>query len=738
MGPPAPEPALPSRLPATEAPLQAAGESRLRPTEPPAPEAPGGARRPGLRPGAPGRPYELVRSITDVGEAQALRDRFILEGRALHSPPNRQTYRDEWNLVLGRAGDPPPAFITSNGELHIDLDRVGWAPEGIYAAAWALRPPAARGAARGATRPAGAPPPAGAGTTGRIPTGEAPTVPVPESHAPTLPAPGRLPPTEPPPTPGLPPTLPPPGRTFPGMGPPAPALAHRRSVPDNGIIRGERVARALRDRAIMQGEQPEFYFDHEFMQAEWNALYGRTGDVPPAFITDDGVLHIDYKRLGDPPREVMEAWVRGPAGGRAGAQPPTGGPPTPGLPPTLPPPGGTLPGMGPGPTLPPPGTTLRGLGPAAPRPGALEYRYTLARRITDVREAQALRDRFVLEGLPFREIPNPEIMREEWNLVLGQAGDPPPAFITSTGEIQIDTNRVGWVPEAVLHAASVLHPPPGGGGRGGGGAPPPGGAGTTGRIPTGEAPTAPVPESHAPTLPAGGSTTVREPIGEAPTLPAVRPPGVMSGEFRPLSVSQLNELFFRCFKRHLRLTEADVVVITDSDRWRQEWVASRGRLEEADAVPAFADISGRIFVNGAQPELFLLRFHEAIHRHAVVTGGGRFQRRYGAFLEEGLTEWLTRLHLGPQATRTGYDRNVRFLEWIMERGVSPEVLERAYLDGDLDTLRAALLSAFGGDLSVVLRFESALREVGRLGTNAAALKDATYIVRTGKEPEESV
>jgi hypothetical protein len=212
----------------------------------------------------------------------------------------------------------------------------------------------------------------------------------------------------------------------------------------------------------------------------------------------------------------------------------------------------------------------------------------------------------------------------------------------------------------------------------------------------------------------------------------------MPGEFRPLTVNQLNELFSRCFKRHLGLTEAHVVVITDVGTWRQEWVASRGRLEEADAIPAFVDVSGRIFVNGSKPEAFLLRFHEAIHHHARVAGGDRFKRRYGDFLEEGLTEWLTRLHLGPQAVRTNYDRNVRFLEWIMGRGVDPEVLERAYLDGDVDAMRAALRSAFGDDRSVVLRFESALREIGREGTNTTSLKEATYIVKTGKVPEEYV
>lgn len=70
--------------------------------------------------------------------------------------------------------------------------------------------------------------------------------------------------------------------------------------------------------------------------------------------------------------------------------------------------------------------------------------------------------------------------------------------------------------------------------------------------------------------------------------------------------------------------------------------------------------------------------------------------------------------------------------------VHPKVLERAYLDGDVDALRAAFRSAFRDDLSVVLRLESALREIGREGTNTTALKEATYIVKMGKEPEEYI
>jgi hypothetical protein len=121
-----------------------------------------------------------------------------------------------------------------------------------------------------------------------------------------------------------------------------------------------------------------------------------------------------------------------------------------------------------------------------------------------------------------------------------------------------------------------------------------------------------------------------------------------------------------------------------------------------------------------------LLFHESIQNFSMNTGAREpFLQQFGDFMEEGITEGLTRRHLGPQAARSSYDRHVRFIQVMEERlGVSTTTIERAYLDGHLNWLQAAIRAGFGGDSDLAAGFIMSLRNLNAPNVDAAALRDA--------------
>ena len=146
--------------------------------------------------------------------------------------------------------------------------------------------------------------------------------------------------------------------------------------------------------------------------------------------------------------------------------------------------------------------------------------------------------------------------------------------------------------------------------------------------------------------------------------------------------------------------------------------------------PAFTDqTSGRVWVLLGQDDS-LLMFHESIHQLSIRTGARpRFIARFGDFLEEGITEGLTRRHLGPQAVRNSYDRHVRFIEMMESRmGVPMQTIERAYIDGELGPLEAAIRAGLNGDRDLAASFMMSLRNIGYEVGDTVALRDALHIM----------
>jgi transposase len=106
----------------------------------------------------------------------------------------------------------------------------------------------------------------------------------------------------------------------------------------------------------------------------------------------------------------------------------------------------------------------------------------------------------------------------------------------------------------------------------------------------------------------------------------------------------------------------------------------------------------------------LTSIHEAIHLVANdINPLGR--QLLGDFLDEGITEAITRARLGPLAGRHGYDAHVTFVR-LLQAKVGRDVVENAVLHGAYRPLRDAVRRALGGSEARTHEFFSLLRRIG--------------------------
>ncbi len=200
---------------------------------------------------------------------------------------------------------------------------------------------------------------------------------------------------------------------------------------------------------------------------------------------------------------------------------------------------------------------------------------------------------------------------------------------------------------------------------------------------------------------------------------------VLRGEARPMSAREIQEFWLRAFRREPIVSPENVEYVSDQLTFEFAY-RNAGGVEELPI--AFVDPeSGRIWIN-TQAEDFLTLFHETIHQYAISTGGrNRFVRRCGTFMEEGITEWITRRHLGPHPHAHPYDPHVRLIDnMILKGGVTPDAILTAYMDGDLTPMRAQLERRFNGDRLLVDRFLDEVRD--------GNIEVAEWILETGREP----
>jgi hypothetical protein len=240
-----------------------------------------------------------------------------------------------------------------------------------------------------------------------------------------------------------------------------------------------------------------------------------------------------------------------------------------------------------------------------------------------------------------------------------------------------------------------------------------------------------------------GTTTVRTAgdagasgAGKAGAKPPAHPPPatpVGRGGGQPMSIKETRELFEKSVKRGTALSEENVELSVDAATHQQAWRNAGGT---GAAPAAFVDpTSHRIWVRVNDQDTLTL-FHEAIHQRSMAAGARNpFLDRYGTFMEEGITERLTRMHLGPDALSHPYDINVHFLEQMERRmGVTQQALSRAYLDGDRAPLEAAIRAALNNDHMLAASFVQRLRSIGADVADRTALSDALYMMVMKRPP----
>ena len=124
--------------------------------------------------------------------------------------------------------------------------------------------------------------------------------------------------------------------------------------------------------------------------------------------------------------------------------------------------------------------------------------------------------------------------------------------------------------------------------------------------------------------------------------------------------------------------------------------------------------------------------HEAIHKVAGETSP-LAKQLLGQYLNEGITEEITRSRLGPRAGTHGYDRNVAIVEILQDRlGVS--VVENAILHGDYRGFREAVRGRLGGSEAETLEFMRLMQSVGPTSHDSPALKTALDMLDGRAEP----
>ena len=169
----------------------------------------------------------------------------------------------------------------------------------------------------------------------------------------------------------------------------------------------------------------------------------------------------------------------------------------------------------------------------------------------------------------------------------------------------------------------------------------------------------------------------------------------------------------------------------DPADFAREWYATGGR----PPVPAGFTHKGQIWIQRGW-DMTRVLFHEAVHQLARTHGaGGPFRERFGTFMEEGITDRLTRTHLGEWGGRHPYDEHVAFQK-AMETtlGVTEDQIAAAYLDGDLDDLAAAIKRGFNGDETLTAWFIDALSKVDRGVGNRATLGEVRRMMYTERLP----
>jgi hypothetical protein len=190
---------------------------------------------------------------------------------------------------------------------------------------------------------------------------------------------------------------------------------------------------------------------------------------------------------------------------------------------------------------------------------------------------------------------------------------------------------------------------------------------------------------------AGGPPAKAPATAQQPSVSAA--PSLAGGGSVPAALTashgQMLEIFIRMFKRPGPPLEAYKVYPTVAE-YEAAWRRLPSYDPRARIPPGYTSFPDRI-IHLPPNANTLTVFHEALHWASNNAG---FRQRMGAFVDEGMTEWLSQRAFGPQAYRINYGQNVAFVK-LLTRYVDESTLTSAFLDSNWQPLYSALEQRLG-------------------------------------------
>jgi hypothetical protein len=172
-------------------------------------------------------------------------------------------------------------------------------------------------------------------------------------------------------------------------------------------------------------------------------------------------------------------------------------------------------------------------------------------------------------------------------------------------------------------------------------------------------------------------------------------------------------------RRPVRSMEGRAFFYEDLKSYEAEF-SRRFPGEEAPSGGYFDPNTGQLHVAPNPSQRTVL--HEAIHKVAEESAP-LAKQLLGEYLNEGITEEITRSRLGAPAGTQGYDRNVAFVEVLQDRlGVA--VVENAILHGNYRAFREAVRAQLGGSEAKTLEFMRLVNSVGSVDHDSPNLRAA--------------
>jgi hypothetical protein len=241
--------------------------------------------------------------------------------------------------------------------------------------------------------------------------------------------------------------------------------------------------------------------------------------------------------------------------------------------------------------------------------------------------------------------------------------------------------------------------------------------------------------AEPPDVPSRTSMALPDPAEVAPAEPARRPaeapvghavepveasPGAdtRAGPLR-MTAAELTEFAAEVLRRPVRPMEGKAYFYDDVASYEAEF----SRRFPGKKVPGggyFDPNTGELHVSPRGNLLTVL--HEAIHKVAEETAP-LAKQLLGQYLNEGITEEITRARFGPRAGSHAYDRNVAFVELLQDR-LGVDVVENAILHGDYLGFREAVRARLGGSEAETLEFMRLVGSVGPQSHDSPGLRAA--------------